>query len=103
MSGEYRAESDEERVNRRQLAAVDPWGYLTTTSRDITVYTQATLRHFDNKVRGRVKTGPLIPWIRRLAKTEISEFQEATSWSRFGNRDYDRPFLNFLVTLRGFD
>ena len=46
--------------------------------------------------------GPLIPWERRLAKTEISEIQEVISESRFENRDYDRPYLHFLVTLRRF-
>ena len=45
---------------------------------------------------------PLIPWERRLAKTEIWEFQELTSGARFGNRDYERPFGYILVTLRGF-
>ena len=34
---------------------------------------------------------------------EISEFQELTSWTRFENRDYDRPFHTFLVTLGRFD
>ena len=47
--------------------------------------------------------GPLIPWERRLAKTEISENQEVTSGAHFGNRDYDRPFGDILVTLRRFD
>ena len=67
------------------------------------VYTLATLRHFDHKVLGMVKTGPLIPCRRRLAKLEIPEIQEATFGTRFGNRDYGRPFRDILVTLRHFD
>ena len=34
---------------------------------------------------------------------EISENQEVTFEPVLGNRDYDRPFSNFSVTLRGFD
>ena len=67
------------------------------------VCTSATLRHFDNKVSLPAKKGPLIPWERRLPEMEISEFQEVTSDARFENRDYDRPFHHFLVTLRRFD
>ena len=63
----------------------------------------ATLRHFEDKLTGTVKTGSLIPCERRLAKTEIPENQELTFESRFANRDYDRPFLTFLVTLARFD
>ena len=63
----------------------------------------ATLRHFDSNVPLTVKKRPLIPWERRLAKMEISENQELNFEARFGNRDYDRPFAHFLVTLRGFD
>ena len=62
-----------------------------------------TLHHFDSKSRPTAKTGPLIPCERRLAKMEILEFQEVTFGGRFGNRDYDRPFLTYLVTLRRFD
>ena len=40
--------------------------------------------HFDNKVRGMVKYGPLIPCERRMPRMEISEFQEVTSRTRFG-------------------
>ena len=57
----------------------DVWGYLTTLSRHATVYTRATLRHFDTKVSFPVQNGPLIPWERRLAKLEILENQEVTS------------------------
>ena len=39
----------------------------------------ATLRHFDNKLPGEVKIGPLIPCERRLGEMEISEFQEVIS------------------------
>ena len=79
------------------------WGYLTTTSRVTWCAHLATLSRFDNKVLGMVKTRPLIPWERRLAKTEISEIQEVNFGGRFGNRDYARPFGDILVTLRGFD
>ena len=67
------------------------------------VYILATLRHFDNKPVLRVNNGPLIPCERRLAIMEIPEFQEVTSGTHFGNRDYDRPFRQILMTLRGFD
>ena len=89
--------------HRSQLADVtvevsdDPFAYMYTCAH------RATLRHFDSKVGPPVKYGPLIPWIRRLAKTEISEFQELTFGARFGNRDYGRPYGRFLVTLHGFD
>ena len=59
------------------------------------VYIRSTLRHFDSKVCRGPKTGPLIPCERRLAEMEFSEFQEVTSWARFENRDYDRPFGEF--------
>ena len=45
----------------------------------------------------------IIPWERRLAKTEISEIQEVISGARFGNRDYDRPYGDISVTLARFD
>ena len=67
------------------------------------VCTSVTLRHFDSKVAGKAKTRPLIPCERRLAKTESQENQEVTYGARFGNRDYDRPFRDILVTLRGFN
>ena len=67
------------------------------------VHILATLRHFDSKVRLSGQKGPLIPCERRLRKTEFQEFQEVNSWTRFGIRDYDRPFRTFLVTLRRFD
>ena len=67
------------------------------------VYILATLRHFDINLGVAVKKGPLIPWQRRLAILEISEFQEVTFRARFENREYDRPFGHFLVTLRGFN
>ena len=76
-----------------------PWGYL----RPLRVYHLATLRHFDTKLGPKAKIGPLIPWERRLAIMEIPENQEVTFERRFGNRDYDRPFSDFLVTLCGFD
>ena len=79
------------------------WGYLTTLSRDILCAHLATLRHFDNKPRPMVKYGPLIPCRRRLAIMEIWEFQEVIYGARFGNRDYDRPYGGFMVTLRRFD
>ena len=63
----------------------------------------ATLRHFDNKPSTPVNYGPLIPWERRLAEMEIPEFQEVNSGTHFENRDYDRPFRHFSVTLRRFD
>ena len=63
----------------------------------------STLRRFDNKVQGTVKTGQLIPCERRLRKMEILEFQEVTFEARFGNRDYGRPFKDILVTLGRFD
>ena len=68
-----------------------------------TVYISATLRHFDNKVHYPVKYDPLIPCERRLANIEIPEFQEVTSEARFENRDYDRPYRHFSVTLCRFD
>ena len=80
-----------------------PWGYLTTLSRTSTGAQLATLRHFDTKVPRRRGIGPLIPCERRLAETEIPENQEADFRARFGNRDYDRPFRVFMVTLRRFD
>ena len=55
----------------------------------------STLRHFDSKVPREVKIGPLIPCERRLPEMEIPEFQELTSETRFGNRDYGRPFGHF--------
>ena len=67
------------------------------------MYIRVTLRHFDNKVAGKAKTGPLIPWERRLAEMEIWEFEELTFGTRFGNRDYERPYRHILVTLSGFD
>ena len=67
------------------------------------MYILATLRHFDTFMPGTVKMGPLIPCERRLAKSEISEFQEVISGARFANRDYDRPFHDILVTLPAFD
>ena len=69
-----------------------PWGYLTLTSRDCRCAHLVKLRHFDSKVQLQVEKRPLIPCERRLAKTEIWEFQELTFWACFGNRDYDRPF-----------
>ena len=63
----------------------------------------ATLRHFDIKLPGTAKMGPLIPCERRLQKVEISEIQEVNSGARFGYRDYGRPFGHFSVTLRRFD
>ena len=67
------------------------------------MYIPSTLRHFDSKVMGTAKIGPLIPWERRLANIEIPENQEVTFEARFVNRDYDRPFRYFLVTLSRFD
>ena len=67
------------------------------------VYILATLRHFDIEHGLWVKTAPLIPCERRLAKIEISVFQEATFGIRFENRDYGRPYGTILVALRGFD
>ena len=63
----------------------------------------ATLRRFDSKVGSMVKMALIIPCERRLANMEIPENQELTFGARFGNRDYDRPYDTFLVTLRGFD
>ena len=91
-------------VAQKQLVCVHRGGICATPSRTCPgVYIQATLRHFDTKVSLRPKTGSLIPWERRLAKTEISIFQEVIFRARFGNRDYDRPYLTFLVTLCRFD
>ena len=67
------------------------------------MYISATLRHFDTKVGPKVKIGPIIPCERRLGEMEILEFQEATFWTRFGNRDYGRPYGDISVTLGGFD
>ena len=67
------------------------------------VYILATLRRFDSKVQGTGQNSPFIPCERRLAEMEISEFQELTFEACFVNRDYDRPFSDILVTLRGFD
>ena len=67
------------------------------------MYILSTLRHFDSKLARKPKTGQLIPCERRLAKTEISENQEVTFQRRFENRDYDRPFRHFLVTLSRSD
>ena len=67
------------------------------------MYIRVTLRHFDHKVDLRRKMGPLIPWERRLAKLEFSEFQEVTFGTRFEIRDYDRPFRDFMATLHRFD
>ena len=82
---------------------VDPWGYLTTLSRVTPRAHLSTLRHFDIKPRHKVKTGPLIPCERRLRQMEISENQEPTFGTRFGNRDYGRPYTHFSVTLGCFD
>ena len=73
---------------QRQLAAHARGGIWRT----LRVHIWATLRHFDSKVAPRPKMGPLIPCERRLAKTEFLENQEATFETRFGNRDYGRPF-----------
>ena len=78
-------------------------GVLTTTSRVRGGAHLVTLRHSDNKLGSRVKMDPLIPCERRLAEMEIQEFQEVTFEARFGNRDYERPYGDILVTLRGFD
>ena len=90
-------------MSQEQLAAghlgVGPTPSRTCTS----VSTLATLRRFDTKVSFRPQNDPLIPCERRLAKPEISEFQEVTFEARFGIRDYDRPFVEFLVTLCRFD
>ena len=67
------------------------------------MYILATLRRFDSNVPGMVENRPLIPCERRLAKWEIPEFQELTFGTRFGIRDYGRPFTRFSVTLHGFD
>ena len=67
------------------------------------VHILATLRHFDNKVPVQGDLGSLIPCERRLEKTEIPEFQEVDFRTRFGNRDYGRPYAHILVTLSGFD
>ena len=90
-------------MSQKRAGSRDIWGYLTTLSRDMSVYIQATLRHFDSKVGFIGKKGPLIPCERRLEKLEIPENQEATFGARFGNRDYGRPFQHILVTLRRFD
>ena len=78
---------------------VDPWGYLTVPR----VYHLSTLRRFDTKLGSMGEIGPLIPCERRLAETEIQEFQEVTFRARFGNREYDRPYGRILVTLRRFN
>ena len=91
------------RGHQEQLAAVTlgvSWRPFRVTS---VVYIRATLRHFERKVRPWVKMASLIPCERRLAKMEISLFQELTFGARFGNRDYGRPFTHFSVTLRCFD
>ena len=50
-----------------------------------------------------VKMALIIPCERRLGQMEISEIQEVTFRGRFGNREYDRPYYTFLVTLSRFD
>ena len=90
-------------MSQEQLAAGHRWGYLRPFRVGTWVYTRATLRRFDKKPGSWVKMGPLIPCERRLEKREISEFQEVTFRRFFGNRDYDRPFRHFPVTLCRFD
>ena len=63
----------------------------------------STLRHFDSEPSSAGQNDPLIPCERRLQEMEISEFQEVTFEQRFGNRDYDRPYGHFYVTLGRFD
>ena len=91
------------RGHQEQLAAVT----LGVSGRPLrvtsAVYHLSTLRHFDSKHSRVGQNGPIIPCERRLAKVEISENQEVTFDTRFGNRDYDRPFDTFLSTLCGFD
>ena len=68
----------------RAACCGDPWGYLRTLRvPKPRVYTLSTLHHFDNKVRGTAKTGPLIPCERRPEKVEISENQEVTFETHF--------------------
>ena len=93
-------------MSQEQLAAGHVgvfWRPFRVTSVGTVVCTSATLHHFDTKVGPKVKIGPLIPWERRLARMEISVFQEVTYGPVFGNRDYGRPFRRKLVTLRRFD
>ena len=80
------AESDEELMSRSSLLRTSVGVSDDPFARDMGV-PLSTLRHFDSKVASMVKIRPLIPWERRLAKTEISEFQEVTFRGRFENRD----------------
>ena len=102
-SVENTALSPDEEDPQKRAGSRGSGGIWTTLSRDIGVYIRATLRHFEHKVRGKPKTGPLIPCERRLPRMEISVFQELTFRARFGYRDYGRPFEHFLVTLPCFD
>ena len=70
-------------MSQEQLAAGHRWGYLRPFRVTTSVYTSATLRHFDHKVDFTVKKGPLIPCERRLRDMEISEIQEVNSRGRF--------------------
>ena len=68
-------------------------GVSATPSRDdIRVCNLSTLRHFDSKLEVMVNNGPLIPWERRLRNMEIPEFQEVTSWTRFGKQGLRQAF-----------
>ena len=94
--------SDEERCHRGSLLR-DTVGVSDRTPRVTWCAHLATLRHFEHKVRVRPESDPLIPCERRLREMEIPEFQEVTFEARFGNREHDRPYGHFSVTLAGFD
>ena len=78
-----RAEHDEERCHKSSLLRDIVGVSCDHFAHETVVCTLSTLRHFDSLVPGMVNYGPLIPWERRLAKMEISEFQEVTFGPRF--------------------
>ena len=71
MSGRSRALGQMRSEVQEQLAA----DLVGVSDRPLRVYrgvhNRSTLRHFDIKVRGMVRNGPLIPWERRLGYMEI--------------------------------
>ena len=90
-----RARSDEERSTAGSLLPLTV-GVSDRPLRVTPGVHLATLRHFDSVLPGMGQNSPLIPCERRPAEMEISENQEVTFASRFGYRDYDRPFLRYF-------
>ena len=83
-------------VTQKQLAAGDVGVSGDPFASCFRVYTLSTLRRFDIKHRPMVKYGPLIPWERRLAKSEIWENQEVTFRTRFGKQGLWEAFLTYF-------